>query len=64
MNERKKTGNGYGKKEGFIIAFALPVIIMIAIFIERGIFPFGENSFLRTDMYHQYPSLGFSTRVF
>lgn len=54
MNERKKTGNGYGKKEGFIIAFALPVIIMIAIFIERGIFPFGENSFLRTDMYHQY----------
>ena len=27
---------------------------MIIIFIQRGIFPFGEESFLRTDMYHQY----------
>ena len=29
-------------------------MIMIIIFIQRGIFPFGEESFLRTDMYHQY----------
>ena len=27
---------------------------MIIIFAQRGIFPFGEESFLRTDMYHQY----------
>ncbi|MCC8059420.1 MAG: YfhO family protein [Clostridiales bacterium] len=39
---------------GLIAAFAVPVLIMLIIFIQRGIFPFGEESFLRTDMYHQY----------
>ena len=27
---------------------------MLFIFIVRGIFPFGSETFLRTDMYHQY----------
>ncbi len=40
--------------DGLWAAFLVPVIIMIVIFIQRGIFPFGEESFLRTDMYHQY----------
>ena len=40
--------------DGLIMAFVVPVIIMIIIFAQRGIFPFGEESFLRTDMYHQY----------
>ena len=40
--------------DGLVIAFFVPVVIMIIIFIQRGIFPFGEESFLRTDMYHQY----------
>ena len=35
-------------------AFCIPVVIMVIIFAQRGIFPFGEESFLRTDMYHQY----------
>ncbi|MBQ7083260.1 MAG: YfhO family protein, partial [Oscillospiraceae bacterium] len=30
------------------------MVIMVIIFIQRGIFPFGDESFLRTDMYHQY----------
>lgn len=38
----------------FLCAFLIPILIMIGIFIERGIFPFGDRSFLRTDMYHQY----------
>ncbi|MFR8033792.1 MAG: YfhO family protein [Lachnospiraceae bacterium] len=38
----------------FICAFLIPVFVMILIFIQRGIFPFGEMSFLRTDLYHQY----------
>lgn len=38
----------------FIVAFLAPVLIMIGIFIQRGIWPFGEMSFLRTDLYHQY----------
>lgn len=40
--------------DGLIVAFVVPVVIMIIIFIQRGIFPFGDQSFLRTDMYHQY----------
>ncbi len=35
-------------------AFLVPMILMVVVFIQRGIFPFGEESFLRTDMYHQY----------
>lgn len=40
--------------DGMIAAFFVPVIVMIIIFAQRGIFPFGEECFLRTDMYHQY----------
>lgn len=40
--------------DGLIAAFFVPIVIMIIIFAQRGIFPFGEESFLRTDMYHQY----------
>lgn len=42
------------EKSPFLISFFVPVLIMIGIFIQRRIFPFGDNSFLRTDMYHQY----------
>ena len=40
--------------DGLVVAFLAPMIIMLIIFAQRGIFPFGEESFLRTDMYHQY----------
>lgn len=40
--------------DGFLAAFFVPMIVMVIIFAQRGIFPFGEESFLRTDMYHQY----------
>lgn len=40
--------------DGLWAAFCVPVVVMIIIFAQRGIFPFGEESFLRTDMYHQY----------
>ena len=38
----------------FFAAFFIPVLVMLIIFAARGIFPFGEETFLRTDMYHQY----------
>ena len=38
----------------YTLAFAIPVVIMLAIFIIRGIYPFGDRSFLFSDMYHQY----------
>lgn len=40
--------------DAYLAAFFIPVLVMIIIFIQRKIFPFGEESFLRTDMYHQY----------
>lgn len=63
---RKKKRIGWPKKpaaalrgcfrpsDGLWAAFCVPVVVMIIIFAQRGIFPFGEESFLRTDMYHQY----------
>ncbi len=41
-------------KSTFFLAFIIPVVILIIIYFVRGIFPFGENCFLRSDMYHQY----------
>lgn len=38
----------------FIISFVIPVIIFIALYYIKGIFPFGDNCYLRSDMYHQY----------
>ena len=35
-------------------AFGIPFLIMLAVFIVKGIFPFGDRSFLCTDLYHQY----------
>lgn len=37
-----------------ILSFFLPVAIMLIGFAVIGIYPFGERSFLSTDMYHQY----------
>lgn len=38
----------------YILAFLIPLAIMGFVCIKRGIYPFGENSFLHIDMYHQY----------
>lgn len=51
---KKKIQSLLKGKEIFILAFFLPVGIMMAIFIVNGIFPFGGRSFLHLDMYHQY----------
>ena len=51
---RIKNGAAVRPYDGLLIAFLVPVVIMIVIFAERRIFPFGQESFLRTDMYHQY----------
>ncbi len=36
------------------LSFLLPFLAMMAIFIGNGIFPFGDESFMHSDMYHQY----------
>ena len=38
----------------YILSFLLPFFAMFFIFAFRGIYPFGDRSFLHIDMYHQY----------
>lgn len=38
----------------YILSAGIPLVLMLVIFIARGIYPFGNNSFLHIDMYHQY----------
>ena len=38
----------------YILSFAIPFVGMILIFMAKGVFPFGERSFIRTDLYNQY----------
>ena len=48
-NSRIPSGN-----ISFIIAFIIPLIILVALYYIRSFFPFGSNCYLRSDMYHQY----------
>ena len=43
-----------GKNAIYITAFFIPVSLMLIIFMVRGVYPFGDRSFLHVDMYHQY----------
>ena len=58
LNLEDDIENGYfhflRPSDGLIAAFFVPVAVLIILFAQRGIFPFGEECFLRTDMYHQY----------
>ena len=47
-------GNLIKRNLPVIAAFVIPVIALIFIFAARDIYPFGENMYLRSDMYHQY----------
>jgi uncharacterized membrane protein YfhO len=38
----------------YIIAFVIPLVMYIALYYVRDIYPFGDNCYLRSDMYHQY----------
>ncbi len=42
------------RKAAPFLALLLPILIMLLLFIIRRIYPFGDRSFLFSDMYHQY----------
>ena len=42
------------EKAVLISAFLLPTALMIFLFMIKGIYPFGDRSFLSGDLYHQY----------
>lgn len=37
-----------------IMAFLMPVVILMILYIIRGVFPFGDRIYTRMDFYHQY----------
>lgn len=41
-------------KHVLFLAFLLPVVLMLALFVIKSIYPFGDRSFLSADLYHQY----------
>jgi uncharacterized membrane protein YfhO len=38
----------------YILSFLIPVVVLVAVYAARKIYPFGDNCYLRSDMYHQY----------
>lgn len=42
------------QKAVLVLSLLLPSVIMLALFVINGIYPFGDRSFLFSDMYHQY----------
>lgn len=51
---RNLLGRGYSTGQIQVIAFLLPFVIMLTLFVIKGIYPFGGRSFLSGDLYHQY----------
>ena len=55
MSLRKKHAkHTFEDRLPYFLAFLIPMLIMIGVFAGKSIYPFGDKSFLRTDMYHQY----------
>lgn len=54
VNEKKYEIRGYSERQIQALAFLLPFIIMLTLFGIKGIYPFGDRSFLSGDLYHQY----------
>ena len=53
--DRKRVGKaGFYRNLTLFLAFFAPFVIMLAIFAGNSIYPFGDRSFLVSDMYHQY----------
>lgn len=51
---KKKLRNFFAENRICFFSFLLPFLSMLAIFLGNGIFPFGDESFMHSDMYHQY----------
>ncbi|MBR3309251.1 MAG: YfhO family protein [Lachnospiraceae bacterium] len=55
MNTRSFEAKNFIRKSlPLVVAFLAPIIILIIIYATREIYPFGDQMYLRSDMYHQY----------
>ena len=42
------------RRRPLLLAFCIPVAILLAAIVYKGMYPFGDRCFLRVDMYNQY----------
>lgn len=58
MKIKKKSNFSFTKwcndNKLYLLAFILPVISMLVVYLIKGVFPFGDEMYLRSDCYHQY----------
>lgn len=58
MKKRKQSNFSFTKwcsdNKLYFLAFILPVISMLVVYLIKGVFPFGDEMYLRSDCYHQY----------
>lgn len=55
-NKKKSTSliSALKNNIAYIVAFLVPLVILVIIYQMRKIYPFGDNMYLRSDCYHQY----------
>ncbi len=54
-NTEKITVRDFFKKNMvYILSTIIPIVIMIMVYKSRKIYPFGDNTYLKSDCYHQY----------
>ncbi len=53
-NVKRQTKFNFKENLPLILSFVIPTLIMVVVYFIRDIYPFGDNVFLRIDMYHQY----------
>lgn len=54
MRNKKINFKGNPQRTGLILSLLIPSMVMLALFVVNRIYPFGDRSFLFSDMYHQY----------
>ncbi len=53
-NTEIKASGSINDRHIYLTSFLVPLVIVLVILISAGVYPFGDECFLRTDMYHQY----------
>ena len=51
---KRKDWSKWEERLPLIMAFMIPLFIGIVVCIDHGVYPFGDRSILKVDMYHQY----------
>lgn len=54
MSDKNIAGKELSEKRWLILAFFVPFVIAWAVFIYRGVYPFGDQQILKSDAWHQY----------